>query len=140
MAPSSLFKIEILVDALKTERETIPYTDIQTISWRNTRVIQNFIPEHETFCVLIKKKHGLPTVLFRRIKLRYSVVNKTVTETLKTGLKVPPEKEAELTNNRYELLALVSILEQKTGIKPKESRWLLEDIMEIYCYLSKLWI
>jgi hypothetical protein len=139
MSPSTLFNIEIQQDGLKAAREVIRYADIRSIYWRNLRLSVNFVPAHEVFCILIRKKRGLPTVLFRRIKLSSSVYNKTITNVLKTGLKVPNEKEAELTNYRSEFFELIRVLEEQSTVKAKESRWLIEEIMELYSYLTRLW-
>lgn len=121
-----LFATRFSDDGLVLSDKTLPYSAIRAISHFNTRHLMNFVPEYETFCVLITDSNGESTVLYDRIKLRQYAG----ADGLLTGFRIPEAIEKKITNLRYEYLATVELLHQKSGVSPIRKGFLFETGME----------
>ncbi len=104
----------------------IAYDHIKSILHFNRRHIINFVPEYESFCILIKDSSGKSTLLYDRIKLR----KYAGADGLLTGFKIPDAIEEKITNLRYEYLATLELLKQKSGMLPIRKGWFFEIAME----------
>jgi hypothetical protein len=124
---SKLFKTKFTDPGLELGDRTILYQRISAISNFNRRHIQNFIPAYESFCIRIKHDSGQSTLLYSNIKLRQYVG----AGGLRTGFKIPPDIEAQIANLRYEYLATLKTLSERSGVAPKERGLLFENAMEI---------
>ncbi len=124
---SKLFTTKFTDLGLVLDDKTILYSKISTLSHFNRRHIQNMVPAYESFCINIKHDSDQSTLLYCNIKLRqYAGAGG-----LRTGFKIPPEIEEKITNLRYEYLATLKILSDRSGISPQEKGLLFENAMEI---------
>lgn len=123
---AKLFATQFTEEALVLDDKTIPYLTIREISHFNSRHILNFVPDYETFCILIKDSAGQSTLLYDRIKLRQYAG----ADGLLTGFKIPDAIEKKITNLRYEYLATVELLKQRSGVSPIKKGFLFETGME----------
>jgi hypothetical protein len=124
---SKLFETKFTDLGLALSDKTILYSRISALAHFNRRHIQNLVPAYESFCINIKHDSGQSTLLYCNIKLRqYAGAGG-----LRTGFKISPEIEAQVTNLRYEYLAILKILSDRSGVAPKEKGLLFENAMEI---------
>ena len=124
---SRLFKTKFTDLGLVLDDKTILYTEISALLHFNRRHIQNFVPACESFCINIKHDSGQSTLLYCNIKLRqYAGAGG-----LRTGFKIPPDIESQITNLRYEYIATLKILSDRSSIAPEEKGLLYENAMEI---------
>jgi hypothetical protein len=124
---SRLFKTNFTDLGLVLDDKTILYPQISGLLHFNRRHIQNLVPAYESFCINIKHDSGQSTLLYCNIKLRqYAGAGG-----LRTGFKIPPDIEAQITNLRYEYLATLKILSDRSDITPKEKGLLFENAIEI---------
>jgi hypothetical protein len=130
---SKLFVTKFGDVGLTLEDKLIPYSEITAISHFNRRHIQNFVPAYESFCIWIKHGSGQSTLLYDIVRLRqYAGAGG-----LRTGFKIPEDIEAKITNLRYEYLATVKLLSDRSSIVPRQRGVLFENAMEILAVFKK---
>jgi len=123
---AKLFATKFTDEGLVLADKTIPYASIRSITHFNRRRITNFVPEFEAFCVLIGDDASRSTLLYDRIKLRqYAGAGG-----LRTGFKIPDDIESKITNLRYEYLATVELLKERSGVLPVAKGFLFETAIE----------
>lgn len=130
---SKLFDTKFAEDGLILTDKKILYRRILSISHFNYRHIQNFVPGYESFGIYIKHDSRESTLLYCNIKLRkYAGAGG-----LRTGFKIPPEIENKITNLRYEYLATLKILAERSGVTPKKRGFLFESVIELLSVFKK---
>jgi hypothetical protein len=130
---SKLFETKFTDLGLVLSDKTILYSRISDLSHFNRRHIQNLVPAYESFCINIKHDSGQSTLLYCNIKLRQYAGEGG----LRAGFKIPPDIEAQITNLRYEYLATLKILSDRSGVAPRERGLLFENAMEILAVFKR---